>query len=65
MKTLDNKQLSEKSTEGAKAGQSGDGGGPTGSSRTYPKSKNVDAKADFNPMADKKRSGTRWAVGGV
>lgn len=50
--------------EMTKGGGSGDGGGPTGSSRSYPKSSKVDLKPDFNPMRDKKRGGTDWVVGG-
>ena len=40
-------------------------GGPTGSSRLYPKSKKASLTPDYNPLKDKKRSGTDWAVGGV
>lgn len=45
-----------------KAGGSGDGSGPTGSKRSYPKGSKVDMKPDFNPMDVK---ATDWAVGGV
>lgn len=60
----DNKLVSSKSAEMIKAGGSGDGSGPTGSSRNYPKGGGSGLKADFNPMDDKKRGGTDWAVGG-
>lgn len=59
------KQLSSKSEPMIKAGGSGDGSGPTSSTRTYPKGGAVGLKADFNPMNDKKRGATDWAVGGV
>lgn len=61
------KELSSKSAQMTKGGtsESGSRGGPTGSERNYPKSKGVNMSADFNPMSDKKRSGTDWAVGGV
>lgn len=60
------KLLSSKPAEMIKAGGSGDGSGPTGSSRSYPKSKGLQHFApDFNPMRDKKRGGTDWVVGGV
>jgi len=59
------KEISSKPAEMIKAGGSGDGGGPTGSSRSYPKGKGPSMKPDFNPMDDRKRSGTDWAVGGV
>lgn len=62
------KELSSKKSDmirgGAAGGDSGSSG-PTGSSRSYPKSSSVDLAPDFNPMRDKKRSGTDWAVGGV
>jgi hypothetical protein len=48
-----------------KGGGSGDGSGPTSSSRSYPKGSKVSMTADFNPMNDRKRGGTDWAVGGV
>jgi hypothetical protein len=64
--TGDSKVRSSKPLEMIKAGGSGDGGGPTGSSRSYPKgSGGVKMNSDFNPMSDKKRGGTDWAVGGV
>jgi hypothetical protein len=47
-----------------KAGGSGDGNGPTSSSRSYPKGSSPKMSADFNPMKDKKRGATDWAVGG-
>ena len=62
------KEISSKPVEMTKAGASGSdsgSGGPTGSSRTYPKGKGPSMKPDFNPMDDRKRSGTDWAVGGV
>lgn len=58
------KEISSKKAEMTKAGGSGDGAGPTSSSRSYPKGGSVGLKADFNPMNDKKRGGTDWAVGG-
>lgn len=45
-----------------KASKSGDGSGPTGSSRSYPKGGGVSLKADFNPQTCK---ATDYAVGGV
>ncbi len=59
------KALSSKAGEMIKGGGSGDGGGPTGSDRCYPKGSKVNLSPDFNPMRDKKRSGTDWVVGGV
>ena len=61
------KEISSKPEEMIKAGGSNsDGrGGPTGSSRNYPKGGKPSMTPDFNPMSDKKRSGTDWAVGGV
>jgi hypothetical protein len=62
----DDKLISSKSMPMIKAGAStGDSSGPTGSSRSYPKGGGVSMSADFNPMKDKKRGGTDWAVGGV
>lgn len=61
----DEKQISEKSAEMIKGGGSGDGAGPTSSTRTYPKGGKTGMSADFNPMKDSKRGGTEWAVGGV
>lgn len=61
----DNKMKSSKPLEMIKAGGSGDGSGPTSSSRSYPKGGGAKASADFNPMNDKKRGGTSWVVGGV
>ena len=58
------KMKSEKSMEMIRGGGSGDGSGPTGSPRNYPKG-GVKTTADFNPMTDKKRGGTSWCVGGV
>lgn len=54
----------EAMTSGGAANKDGSGG-PTGSSRVYPKGKGPSLSPDFNPMCDKKRSGTDWAVGGV
>lgn len=61
------KELSSKSMEMTKAGgANADGsGGPTGSSRNYPKGKGVSLTPDFNPMKDRKRGATDYAVGGV
>ena len=61
------KELSSKSASMIKGGTANsDGrGGPTGSSRHYPKGGSVKMSADFNPMRDKKRGATDWAVGGV
>ncbi len=59
------KALSSKPAEMIRAGGTGDGGGPTGSSREYPKGKKGGFSPDFNPMDDKKRGATDWAVGGV
>lgn len=59
------KLLSSKKADMTKGGGSGDGSGPTGSSRTYPKGGKPRLEADFNPMRDKKRSGTDWVTGGV
>jgi hypothetical protein len=61
----DTKLQSSKSMEMIRAGGSGDGGGPTGSSRSYPKGGKPSMTPDFNPMKDKKRGATDWAVGGV
>jgi hypothetical protein len=61
------KLLSSKSagmTKGGAANSDGSGG-PTGSKRNYPKGSSVSMSADFNPMRDKKRGATDWAVGGV
>lgn len=59
------KELSSKPAEMTRGGGSGDGGGPTGSSRTYPKGAKPNLSPDFNPMRDKRRNATTWAVGGV
>lgn len=59
-----NKQLSSGPEEMTKGGGSGDGNGPTSSSRSYPKGGGPKMSPDFNPMRDKKRGGTDWAVGG-
>lgn len=60
------KEISSKPAEMIKAGPAGGTGGTgvTGSSRSYPKGSKVRLAADFNPLDDKKRSGTDWAVGG-
>lgn len=58
------KEISSKPLEMTKGGGSGDGAGPTGSSRSYPKGGKVSMTPDFTPMSGK-RSGTSWAVGGV
>lgn len=62
------KPLSSKPMDMIKAGGSGDGSGPTSSSRSYPKSNSMPGSSDsapFNPMHDKKRGATTWNVGGV
>lgn len=59
------KEISSKGMEMTKGGGSGDGSGPTGSSRTYPKGGAPNLSPDFNPLKDKKRGGTTWVVGGV
>jgi hypothetical protein len=59
------KALSSKSMDMIKGGGSGDGSGPTGSSRSYPKGGKPSMSPDFNPMKDKKRGATDWVVGGV
>lgn len=59
------KEISTKSLDMVKGGGSGDGSGPTSSSRSYPKGSKPIMSPDFNPMHDKKRGGTDWAVGGV
>lgn len=61
----DNKAATTKPIEMIKGGGSGDGGGPTGSSRTYPKGGKVNMTPDFNPMTDTKRGATEYGVGGV
>jgi hypothetical protein len=61
----DGKMKSSKPMDMIKGGGSGDGSGPTSSSRSYPKGGGVKASADFNPMHDKKRGGTTWVVGGA
>lgn len=60
------KEISSKSMDMIKGGgNGGNDSGPTGSSRLYPKGGKVSMKPDFNPMNDKKRGATDWAVGGV
>lgn len=61
----DDKAMSSKPADMIKAGGSGDGSGPTGSSRSYPKGGKPSLSPDFNPMRDKHRSGTDWVTGGV
>lgn len=61
------KSMSMGSMEMISGGSSGGGagsGGPTGSSRSYPKG-SWTPNAGFNPMDDKQRGATDWAVGGV
>lgn len=59
------KVLSSKPMEMTKAGgKDGENSGPTGSSRSYPKGGKPSMSPDFNPMKDRKRGGTDWAVGG-
>lgn len=45
-----------------KGGGSGDGSGPTGSKRTYPKGSRLSLTPDFNPQ---KVPATDYGVGGV
>lgn len=45
-----------------KGGGSGDGSGPTGSSRSYPKGGGVNLAMIFNPH---KVKACTWAVGGI
>jgi hypothetical protein len=63
------KMETTKSLDMIKGGGSGDGEGPTSSSRSYPKRGNTNAPPsltpNFNPMKDKKRGATDWIVGGV
>ncbi len=59
------KEISVKKAPMIQAGGSGAGAGPTGSSRSYPKGGKPSMSPDFNPMKDKKRNATDWAVGGV
>lgn len=59
------KEISSRTADMIKAGGSGDGSGPTGSSRSYPKGGKVNLTPDFNPLKDKKRGATDWVVGGV
>lgn len=66
------KEISSKPAEMIKAGpKDGNNSGPTGSERNYPKDGgqggmgNDKFSPDFNPMKDKKRGATEWAVGGV
>jgi hypothetical protein len=58
----DDKLVGSSRLEMIKGGGSGDGSGPTGSSRSYPKSSSLSLKADFNPM---KVPVTDYGVGGV
>lgn len=46
----------------AHGGGSGDGSGPTGSSRSYPKGKGMPTRTDWNPQ---KVAATKIYVGGV
>jgi hypothetical protein len=61
------KLLSSKRADMTKGGaaNSDGSGGPTGSSRHYPKGGKPNLSADFNPLKDSKRGATDWAVGGV
>lgn len=59
------KLISSRPEAMTKGGGSGDGGGPTGSSRSYPKGGKTSLSPDFNPMKDSKRGATDWVVGGV
>jgi len=56
------KTVSTGSLEMIKAGGSGAGSGPTGSSTSYPKGGKPSMSADFNPQ---KCKATDWVVGGV
>ena len=58
----DDKLQSTGKLEMLKGGGSGDGSGPTGSKRTYPKGSSLSMTADFNPM---KVPATDYGVGGV
>jgi len=58
------KLKSESSPAGIKGGGSGDGSGPTSSSRSYPKGSSVGMTPDFDPRKGK-RSKTTIYVGGV
>lgn len=59
----DDKLTSSKSLPSpAKGGGSGDGSGPTGSCRSYPKGGKVGLSTNWNPQ---KIAPTDWAVGGV
>lgn len=59
----DSKEIASTKLDGASAGnKSGDGSGPTGSSRSYPKGGSVSLKADWNPQKIKPAG---WGVGGV
>jgi hypothetical protein len=62
---MDSKVKSTKPLEMIKGGGSGDGSGPTASSRSYPKGGGAKASVDFNPMHDKKRGSSTYGVGGV
>lgn len=59
------KEVSSSSLGMIKGGGSGDGSGPTSSSRSYPKGGKTSMSPDFNPMHDKQRGATGYAVGGV
>lgn len=58
----EDKLQSSGSLEMIKAGSPSTGTGPTGSSRSYPKSGSVSLSADFNPM---KTPGSTYGVNGV
>lgn len=60
-KVLSSKPLAMTGAGGANSNGSG---GPTGSSRSYPKGGKPSMTPDFNPMKDRTRGGTDWAVGG-
>lgn len=57
------KNITCKSLPMIKGGGSGDGSGPTSSSRTYPKGGGASMSANFLPSSGQ-RSSTRWVVGG-
>jgi hypothetical protein len=58
----DDKLQSSGSLEMIKAGPPSTSSGPTGSSRSYPKSNNVSLSADFNPM---KVPASTYGVNGI
>lgn len=61
------KKMSEKSLPMIKGGgdSTDSSSEETGSSRSYPKGGGVNTNLNFNPMKDRRRGGTDWAVGGI